>query len=195
MAVKNFEDYIQKHLQWEDELRELKKIIQSTRLEETIKWGAPTYTFNNKNIVSLGAFKNHFALWFFNGSLLNKNTDLLVNAQEGKTKALRQIRFEKGDSLNSSTLLPYIKEAIDLQEKGKSVMPKRNKEFNIPKELALYFEENPKVKSSYDKLTKGKQREYATYISEAKKATTKDKRLEKIRPMILNQMGLYDKYK
>ncbi|PZW39762.1 uncharacterized protein YdeI (YjbR/CyaY-like superfamily) [Mesonia algae] len=195
MPVKNFEDYIEKHPQWENELRQLREVILLTNLEETIKWGAPTYTLKNKNVVSLGGFKNHYALWFFNGALLKKNTNLLVNAQKGKTKALRQIKFTKEDAIDSPILRAYIEEAIQLQQEGKSIPIQKNKELIIPMELTQFFQKNPEMETSFLNLTKGKQREYADYIREAKRSSTKDKRLEKIKPMIINQVGLYDKYK
>jgi uncharacterized protein YdeI (YjbR/CyaY-like superfamily) len=44
-------------------------------------------------------------------------------------------------------------------------------------------------------MTPGKQREYAEYIAEAKQAATKERRLEKILPMIAAGGGLNDKYK
>jgi uncharacterized protein YdeI (YjbR/CyaY-like superfamily) len=44
-------------------------------------------------------------------------------------------------------------------------------------------------------MTPGKQREYCEYISEAKRDATKLKRLEKIIPMIIEGVGLNDKYK
>ncbi|MBT8318987.1 MAG: DUF1801 domain-containing protein, partial [Gramella sp.] len=90
MAVKNAEEYISCHQYWEEELRQLHEMILTTELKSEIKWGAPVYTLEGKNVVGLGAFKKHFGIWFFNGALLKENTSLLVNAQEGKTKALRQ---------------------------------------------------------------------------------------------------------
>ena len=127
MPVKNVEEYISCHTYWEEELRQLHEMIITTDLEPAIKWGAPVYTLNGKNVVGIGAFKNHYGLWFFNGALLKENTSLLVNAQEGKTKALRQIRFEKGDEINTSTLLPYIKEAIQNQREGKEIKAYKTK--------------------------------------------------------------------
>ena len=44
-------------------------------------------------------------------------------------------------------------------------------------------------------LTPGKQREYCEYIASSKREATKHSRLEKITPMILNSVGLNDKYK
>ena len=90
MAVKSVDEYIETHNSWEKELQALRSVLQNTELEECIKWGTPVYTLNGKNVVGMAAFKNHCALWFFNGALLKENTALLYNAQEGKTKALRQ---------------------------------------------------------------------------------------------------------
>lgn len=55
--------------------------------------GVRLYILNGKNVIGLGAFKNHFAIWFFNGVFLKDEKQLLTNAQEGKTKALRQMHF------------------------------------------------------------------------------------------------------
>jgi uncharacterized protein YdeI (YjbR/CyaY-like superfamily) len=65
----------------------------------------------------------------------------------------------------------------------------------LPSELKEELEKNEELKKSFQQLTKGKQREYANYITEAKREATKHSRLEKIKPMIKNAMGLNDKYK
>ena len=195
MPVKNVEEYITCHNNWKKELKQLHEMILTTDLEPGIKWGAPVYTLNGKNVVGLGAFKNHIGIWFFNGSLLKDNTELLVNTQVGKTKALRQIRFEKGDEIKTSILLPYIKEAIQNKNIRKSLKPELNKELIVPPELSAAFETDPELKISFEELTPGKQREYADHVSEAKREQTRLNRLEKITPMIKKGIGLHDKYK
>ncbi len=195
MAVKNAEEYISCHTYWEEELRQLHEMILTTDLKSEIKWGAPVYTLEGKNVVGIGAFKNHYGLWFFNGALLKENTSLLINAQEGKTKALRQIKFEKGDEVKTSVLLPYIKEAIQNQREGKEIKPVVDKKLVMPSELSEALQEDKELEKSFHALTPGKQREYADYISEAKREATKLTRLEKIKPMIKDGVGLNDKYK
>jgi len=195
MAVRSVEEYIKTHPSWEKELESLRAIMQNTELEECIKWGAPVYALEGKNVVSIAAFKNHCALWFFNGALLKENTILLHNAQEGKTKALRQIRFEKGDKIEPENLQKYVVEAIQNQREGKEIKPETAKKLVIPAELKAAFKEDKDLEKSFQQLTKGKQREYADYISQAKRETTKQSRLEKIKPMIKNGDGLHDKYK
>jgi uncharacterized protein YdeI (YjbR/CyaY-like superfamily) len=195
MAVKSVDQYIETHPSWEQELLSLREILQNTELEECIKWGAPVYALDGKNVVGMAAFKNHCALWFFNGALLKENTALLYNAQEDKTKALRQIRFKKEDEIKPEILQKYIAEAIQNQREGKEIKPLKNKTLVLPLELKEELEKDEHLKNSYYKLTKGKQREYADYISEAKREVTKKSRLEKIKPMIKNGVGLHDKYK
>ncbi|MDX1427430.1 MAG: YdeI/OmpD-associated family protein [Salegentibacter mishustinae] len=195
MAVKSVQEYIETHPTWEKELESLRAIMQNTELEECIKWGAPVYALEGKNVAGIAAFKNHCALWFFNGALLKENTLSLHNAQEGKTKALRQIRFEKGDKIEPKILQKYVLEAIQIQREGKEIKPVPSKELVVPSELKVAFREDKDLEKSFQQLTKGKQREYADYISQAKRETTKQSRLEKIKPMIKNGEGLHDKYK
>ena len=195
MAVKSAEEYIAKHPEWESELRELREMILTTDVEETIKWGAPVYTVNGKNVVAIAAFKNHCAVWFYQGALLKENTAILENAQEEKTKALRQVRIEKGQNIPVSELRKYVEEAIQNQKEGKEIKPVRNKEIEVPIELSGAFEKDPILKTAFEDLTPGKQREYCEHIAEAKRDSTKKSRLEKIIPMIQQGKGLYDKYK
>lgn len=195
MAVKNVEEYFEKHPKWEEQLRQLHEMMLTTELEPTIKWGGPVYKLNGKNVLGIGAFKNHFGIWFFNGALLKENTALLVNAQEGKTRALRQIRFEEGDELKVSVLLPYVQEAIQNQKEGKEIKPVKNKKVEIPPHLSAALKKDKELKSSFEAMSPGCKREYAEYISEAKKEETKLRRLEKIIPMIKSKKGLNDKYK
>ena len=195
MSVKSVDEYIQIHPGWEEEITSLREMLRSTELKETIKWGGPVYTVNGKNVIGIGAFKNHCALWFFQGALLKENTALLQNAQEGKTKALRQIRFEKGDEIPANSLRKYALEAIQNQKEGKEIKPARDKEVEIPSLLETAFENDSNLKKAFFELTPGKQREYCEYISEAKREATKLSRLEKITPMIKAGQGLHDKYK
>jgi len=190
------EEYIETHKNFSDALTVLRDIIITTELVETLKWSAPVYTINGKNVLGLGAFKEHFGIWFFNGVFLKDEHHLLVNAQEGKTKALRQMRFTAIDDIDNALVLQYIKEAIDNQNAGKSLKTDRSKkETIIPSELQQLFDQNADISKAFNSITPYKQREYCDYIDSAKRETTKQSRLEKITPMILKGMGLHDKYK
>ena len=79
---------------------------------------------------------------------------------------------------------------------GKELKPERHKkETIIPLELKNILSKDTLLKSSFNALSPYKQREYCDYISDAKRAETKQGRLDKITPMILKSIGLNDKYK
>ena len=194
--IYSVEEYIEENTHFTEALILLRKIITSTELIETVKWSAPVYTINGKNVLGLGAFKNHFGIWFFNGVFLKDSHNLLINAQENKTKALRQMRFESVKQIDKNIVLAYIKEAIENQKLGKEIKPERTKkETVIPEELKKVLINNKDINTHFKALSPYKQREYCEYIQSAKREATKQTRLGKIKPMILQGIGLNDKYK
>lgn len=194
--VHSVEEYIEVNSHFGDALNLLRDIINSTELNESLKWSAPVYDLDGKNVVGLGAFKNHFGIWFFNGVFLKDEKNLLVNAQE-KTKALRQMRFESINDINKNIVLAYVKEAIENQKLGKEIKPTKTtkKDIIIPNELKTELNNDSILFDAFKLLTPSKQREYCEYIDTAKREATKTTRLEKIKPMIIKGVGLNDKYK
>lgn len=194
--IQSVEEYIENNQHYADELNLLRNLINSTELEETVKWNAPLYALNGKNVVGLGAFKHHFGIWFFNGVFLTDKDNFLINAQENKTKALRQMRFKTMADINESAVIAYVKEAIENQKLGREIKPQRtSKSVVIPDELKTVFFAKKELHIAFNALTPGKQREYCQHIAEAKREATKLSRIEKITPMILKGVGLNDKYK
>ncbi|MBT6004128.1 MAG: hypothetical protein HOG79_00295, partial [Prolixibacteraceae bacterium] len=170
-------------------------LIQSTELIETVKWGGPAYTINGKNVVGVGSFKSYVALWFYQGALLQDNAKVLINAQENVTKALRQWRFYSLNEINDKLVLVYLNEAIENQKQNKEIKPDRRKPIEIPKELSETLNSVPELDNCFKKFPPGKQREFAEYISEAKRVETRLTRIKKITPLILQNIGLNDKYR
>ena len=192
--LSSIKEYVLLHAEWDAQLRQLIGVMEQTGLTASIKWGAPVYSLDGKNVIGLGAFKNHIAIWFFQGVFLKKNTALLVNAQEGKTKALRQIRFERNDNISNASIIPYIEEAIANQKAGLQLKVKP-KPLEIPEELENTLNSNKLLDKAFHDLSPGKQKEYAQYIAEAKKQATRTNRIKKIEPLILQGIGLNDRYK
>lgn len=192
---KRIANYIDTQEKWGDGLLALRRILNQTEMEETVKWGAPTYTLDGKIIASIAAFKNHFTIWFHQGVFLKDKHKKLVNAQEGKTKGMRQWRFTDIKEINSKLLKEYLSEAIANQKAGKQVKPERKTQLDIPVELAAALKKNKPLHAKFIALTPGKQREFAEHIASAKQEKTRFSRLEKATPLILAGVGLNDKYK
>lgn len=193
-AVKTVDEYIARHEPWQELLLQLRDILLSTELEETVKWGAPVYTIDGKNVVGIGAFKSYAGLWFFQGVFLKDPQQKLVNAQEGTTKALRQWRFDTVEDMDEKLVKAYVLEAIENQKQGKEIKPEKKKT-TLPDELKEALRKDTQLKKAFDAFTPGKQREFAEYIGSAKQEKTRLSRLEKVQPMILAGKGLNDKYR
>ncbi|HSD07960.1 YdeI/OmpD-associated family protein [Flavobacterium sp.] len=181
---------------WEAELEILKTIITKTSLVETNKWGGCVYVYNNKNIVGIRGFKNFFTLWFFNGAYLKDEKKYLINANEGVTQSLRQWRFTSKDEINEAEILAYIQEAIENEKQGKIIKTKKpEKAITIPSILQKELDNYMQLKIAFSKFSPYKQKEFIEYIESAKREETKLTRIEKIKPMILDNIGLNDKYR
>ena len=189
------DQYLLKHKEWQLELTFLRDVLCSLSLKEEVKWGIPVYTINGKNVVGLGAFKSYVGLWFYQGALLADNEKVLVNAQEGKTRAMRQWRFTSVKELNKNLISKYVNEAIANQKQGREIKPAKAKAAAIPNELLTALKLDKRLKKAFESFPPYKQKEYAEYITEAKRLSTKAARLEKIKPMILAAIGLNDKYR
>lgn len=180
---------------WNEEIELIKSIVEKTELQHSIKWGIDVYTYEGQNILGIAPFKAYIGIWFYNGVFMSDPLNIFVNAQEGKTKALRQWRFTSKEEINPDQIYSYLLEAIANEKAGKRLVPDRSFKFEIPEILAEAFKKNTKLKNSFDKLSPGKQKEYALHIQDAKREETKISRLEKLKPMILEGKGLNDKYK
>lgn len=186
---------MQNNPQWAEELVRIADILAKTGLPATLKWGAEVYTYKGKNIVSYGGFKNFVSVWFYNGVFLSDPYKLLVTASEGKTKSLRQWRFTSLDQIEESKLLEYVREAMEVEEKGLRLAPEKHQPAEIPDVLADALASDASLKQAFENLSSGKQKEYCLYIAEAKQEATKLARIGKIAPMIVQGAGLHDKYK
>lgn len=189
-------DYINSQEKWQNELKIIRSVLLELPLEEDIKWGIPAYIYKKKNIFGLSAFKNYCGIWFHHGCFLKDEANILINAQKDKTKGMRQMRFNSEDDIDINVLKQYVLEAMSNSEAGLEIKPKRNTNpLVIPKELKHEFVKNEKLAMMFNEFTLSKQREFCNHILSAKREATKQSRIEKIIPMILNKVGLNDKYR
>lgn len=183
-----------KNSKWPEELELLKSIINKTALTETTKWGGTAYTYNGKNVLGIGGFNDFFTIWFFKGVFLKDENKILVNAQEGVTKSLRQWRFTTKEEINEKLVLQYINEAIEIEKAGLAIKPEK-KPLIIPERLQAELDASPELSEAFAKFSPYKQKEFAEQIATAKQEKTVLARLEKIKPLILEGRGLNDKYR
>lgn len=178
---------------WQEELGQLRMIVLDCGLTEELKWGVPCYRFQKSNIVLIHEFKEYCALLFFKGALLNDTNGILIQQTEN-VQAARQIRFSNVIEIleMKSILKNYIHEAIEVEKAGLKVPFKKATEFIVPEEFQHKLNAIPALKSAFYALTPGRQRGYLLYFSAAKQSKTRESRVEKYMPQILNGKGLDD---
>jgi len=183
--------FLSKAEKWQAEFEKLRMIILDCQLTEGFKWGNPCYTFQNSNIVLIHGFKEYCAILFMKGALLQDTNGILIQQTE-KVQAGRQIRFHNIQEIIEleSTLKAYIYEAIEVERAGLEVSFKKHDEYIIPEELKLKLAQIPALKVAFDALTLGRQRAYILYFSDPKQSKTRESRVEKHIPHILNGKGL-----
>ena len=185
--------YFDKAKQWQQEIERLRTIVLDCGLAEELKWGCPCYTLGESNIVLIHVFKEYCALLFFKGALLNNADGLLVRQTEN-VQAARQIRFTNIREIieQESIIKKTINEAIEVEKSGLKVELKKTTEFAMPAEFQDKLDHIPALKTAFEALTPGRQRAYLLHFSQPKQSKTREARVEKYMPQILNGNGLND---
>jgi uncharacterized protein YdeI (YjbR/CyaY-like superfamily) len=185
--------FFNKATPWQEEYKALRTIILSFGLAEELKWGHPCYAHKDNNVVLIHGFKEYCALLFHKGALLKDPKKILIQQTENVQSA-RQIRFTHLDEITAKEMVlrSYIKEAIKVETGGKKVEFKKVSEFKMPVEFKHVLDATPSLKKAFESLTPGRQRGYLLYFSSAKQAKTREARIEKYIPQIMNGKGVDD---
>jgi uncharacterized protein YdeI (YjbR/CyaY-like superfamily) len=187
-------DFYFSKARWQKELEQLRKIVLDCGLTEELKWGCPCYSFEKSNIVLIHVFKEYCAVLFFKGALLNDDTSGILIQQTKNVQAARQMRFTNVKEIVKlkSILKAYIFEAIEVERAGLKVPLKKTAEFSMPEEFNNKLNKNAALKTAFYALTPGRQRGYLLHFAAPKQSKTRESRIEKCMPQILNGKGLND---
>lgn len=194
------DDYLNRHVAWSPVLVPLARILQQSGLDVAIKWGVPVFMLDGRNVVALVAFNAYAGLWFYDGALLTDPDGVLVNAQASKTKALRQWRFEASEEVDEAAVTAYVREAIENARAGRRIAVTPGKAgpeavVELPARLADALAADAALDKAFSHFSAARRREFATYVGEARRPETRQRRLEKILPMIMAGEGLNDRYR
>jgi uncharacterized protein YdeI (YjbR/CyaY-like superfamily) len=178
---------------WQKEYNLLRDIVLGCGLTEELKWGCPCYTHDGKNVVLIHGFKEYCALLFHKGALLRDPAGILIQQTENVQSA-RQVRFTTASQITKlkATLKAYIKDATEVERSGRTIVKKTTAEYPVPEEFQKRLKGDTNLKAAFNALTPGRQRGYLFYFSQAKQAKTREARVEKCIPAILDGRGLED---
>ena len=178
---------------WREETDKLRSIALGSGLAEELKWGCPCYILGKSNVVLIHTFKEYCAVLFFKGALL-KNEDGFLIQQSENVQSARQMRFTSiGQVLEREQVLKAcIQEAIELEKAGRKVELKKPSAFKMAVEFETKLSYFPDLKKAFEALTPGRQRAYLLHFSQPKLPKTREDRVEKAIPRILEGKGLND---
>ncbi|MGC2236657.1 MAG: YdeI/OmpD-associated family protein [Pyrinomonadaceae bacterium] len=158
-------------------LRELVHLA-SPEIEESWKWSFPNFDY--KGIVcSMAAFKQHCSFGFWKASLMSDPEKILTNSREAMGQ-MGQIK-NLADLPPDDVLIAYIKEAVELNEKGVKIPSKAKTTEKKPLEIPDYFttalEGNEKASETFENFSYSNKKDYIEWLTEAKTEETRNKRL------------------
>jgi uncharacterized protein YdeI (YjbR/CyaY-like superfamily) len=145
-------------------------------VEETIKWGMPTFMHAGGILCGMAAFKQHVSFGFWKHALVvGEGVERDGMGSFGKITSLRDIPAKK-------TLLPMIRKAMLLNEQGVKAPGPRTRGAprpppQVPKDLAAALRRNKAARTTFEGFPPGQQREYVDWIVEAKREDTRSRRL------------------
>ena len=189
------DSYVAKAKAWRPEIEKLRAILLSTGLAEHLKWGKPTYTLaDGANVVLIMPLKETCTLLFMKGALLDDPKQLLVQAGEN-SQSQRQMRFSSLAEIAKleKTIATYVKKAAAAEQAGLKVAFKKSSDLVYPREFQDRLDREPALREAFLKLTPGRQRQYHLYFTGAKLAATREARVDKAIPLILDGMGMNDR--
>jgi len=111
-------NYIAELSDWRGEMiARIRKLVHETApdLSEEWKWDTPVWS-QKRNILAVGAFKDHVKLNFFKGAFLDDSHGLFNAGLEAKST--RAIDLSEGETIDEDALKELIRAAVDYNLSG-----------------------------------------------------------------------------
>lgn len=187
------DNYFEEQKIRKEELTLLRSIVLHADLVEELKWNAPCYTFQNKNVCMIFNFKNSFGVSFFKGSFISDSYEILEKPGHN-TQNIRMIKLSKIEDLDKhkNAIINYINQAIELEKTGVKVLKTTEAEIELIEELEITFGNNPELKVAFESLSPGRQRAYHLFFAAAKHSETRFSRINKFTNQIIDGKGMTD---
>jgi len=147
-------------------------------IEESIKWSSPFFEY--KGIVgNMTAFKKHVSYGFWKAGLMSDPEGILEKAGNTQMAVLKARAVD--DLPATAILIRYIEEAVDLNERGikaPQTNPKTGKKtLEIPDYFLAALKKHKQAQGTFEGFSYSKRKDYVEWVTEAKRESTRDKRL------------------
>ena len=158
-------------------LNRIRRLVRAAcpEVEETLKWGMPHFVHKGM-LCGMAAFKQHCTFHFWKSSLI---------FGKGKTREDAMGQFGRITSLadlpGDKILTGYLKKGVALNEAGikkPRPKPKAKKSLIVPEYFLAALKKNKKARTTFMNFSPSCKGEYVEWITEAKRAETRVRRLQ-----------------
>ena len=144
-------------------------------VEETMKWSMPTFVYGGGILCGMAAFKQHASFGYWKHALVvGEGAPRDGMGSYGKMASLEDLPPKK-------TLLAHIRRAMQLNvDKVKAPAARKSAPKpppQAPEDLVAALKKNAKARKTFEGFPRGQQREYVSWLEEAKREETRAKRL------------------
>lgn len=146
------------------------------QVEETIKWGMPTFLYAGGILCGMAAFKQHATFGFWKHALvMGEGAERDGMGSFGRMTSVRDLPPKKD-------LVPLIRKAMKLNEQGVRTQQARKPATprpapTVPADFAAALRANAAAKETFERFAPSHRREYIEWLEEAKREETRKKRL------------------
>jgi uncharacterized protein YdeI (YjbR/CyaY-like superfamily) len=140
--------------------------------EETLKWGAPTFMYHGM-LCGFASFKEHATFGFWKHELLLGERPRDAMGSFGRITAVEDLPSKR-------QLVTLIKRAMKLNDEGVKVergKAKPKAPIPMPSDLKSALAKNAKARTTFQAFSPSHKREYLEWITEAKAAATRERRI------------------
>lgn len=160
-------------------LKRLRKLVHAGCPEagEAIKWGMPSFMYRGRILCGMAAFKAHATFGFW-----HQGMEKLLAKEFGRTLEAMGLMgriTSPADLPDDRTMLRFIKTAVKLHDTGLPARPKPKPKpaRPVPADLSAALKKNSKAATAWADFSPSCRREYIEWVTEAKQAETRARRL------------------
>lgn len=158
-------------------LERLRAVVHDAcpEVEESVKWGMPSFQYGGRILCGMAAFKQHASFGFWQHAQVMETDEREGMGSLGKLASLKDLPPKR-------ELVALVRKAMSLIDAGvkpagarKTASPKPSVE--APDDLLKALRGNRAAKAVFEAFPPSQKREYVEWISEAKREDTRARRL------------------
>jgi len=163
-------------------LKTIRRLIHKAcpQIQESIKWSSPCFEYHGI-VASMAAFKKHVRLAFWKGQHVKGSEELCEEMTRTGMSAMKLHSME--DLPDHDALSAFMTSAAALNEPGDKPVTARKQAARrskpkLPDDLLARLKKHKKARATFDGFSPSHQREYVEWITEAKRAATRQRRID-----------------